>query len=148
MRLSNLHDGVHVTDRLSIPLAELRFEFSRGGGPGGQHVNKVSTRVDLLFSIQKSTTLSASQKERLRTALQGRLDRAGTLRLSASAARSQWQNREEVLSRFVRILRAALKPYVPRVPTKPTSASKARRRKAKSLQSRKKKDRTVGDIQD
>jgi ribosome-associated protein len=145
MRITNPSGAFQIDSSTAIPLRELRFEFSRGGGPGGQHVNKVSTRVDLLFDVVHSPSLSVDQKARIFERYGTRIDGNGLLRLTSAASRSQWKNREEVLRRFEALLRQALKVRARRVPTAPTRASKERRRTAKKARSQKKRLRSDRD---
>lgn len=142
MRITNISRALRIDQSTAIPLSELRFEFSRGGGPGGQHVNKVSTRVDLIFDLLGSPSLSALQKSRIIDRCGRRIDGSGSLRLTSAGSRSQWKNREEVLQRFEALLRQALKPRARRVRTAPTRASRERRRESKRMQSQKKRLRS------
>jgi ribosome-associated protein len=135
-------ETIRITDSVEIPLREIRFEFSRGGGPGGQHVNKVSTRVDLLFDVRHSEVLGREARGCIEEVLGSRIDGRGILRLSAAGSRSQWKNREDVVRRFAGLLRKALKPRVRRIATGPSAASRERRRVAKKVQSLKKRLRT------
>ena len=120
-----------ITPECRIPRSELSFRTSRGGGPGGQHVNKVETRVELLFNIAKSQSLSRDQRARLLEKLGTRLDADGVLRVVCSASRSQWQNKERAVDRFVRLIREALKRRAVRKKTRPSSSSRERRIHAK-----------------
>jgi ribosome-associated protein len=124
-------DRLAINDELSIPLAELSFRFSRSSGPGGQHVQKSSTRVELLFDVAHSPSLSEAQRARLMERLAGYLDSAGTLHLVSQSERSQLRNREEVITRFESLLRQALKRRKRRRPTQPTLASQERRLRKK-----------------
>jgi ribosome-associated protein len=125
-------DGlVHITDALAIPRAELEFRATRSGGPGGQHVNTSSTRIELVWDVATSPSLDDDQRERLLARLANRLDAAGRLRLVAQAERSQLQNREAALARFVTLVRQGLVVPKRRRATRPTKASKERRLKAK-----------------
>jgi ribosome-associated protein len=101
---------IEINRWLSIPESELRFSAARSSGPGGQHVNKVSTRVILEFDVEGSPTLSSSQRQRIRDRMGARLGRDGRLRLSCQRHRSQAANRREVVERFANLLREALKP--------------------------------------
>src|SRR5438045_3325346 len=84
---------LNVTPRLAIPRAELSYRASRAGGPGGQHVNTSSTRIELLWDLNGSTVIDDEQRERLRVKLGPRLDSEGNVRVVASDRRSQKQNR-------------------------------------------------------
>lgn len=141
MRIPNRREGLRITGSLSIPRHEIRFEFTRSGGPGGQHVNKVSTRVDCLFDVAGSPSLSADQRQKISTACAGRIGKDGMLRVSASGSRSQWKNREDALERLTALIRAALRPRATRVPSRPTAGSRERRRAAKKIQAEKKRNR-------
>src|SRR5512135_2338893 len=90
-------DGLIVSGNLSIPAAELSFRYSRSGGPGGQHVNRTETRVELLFDVAHSPSLSEGQRGRLLERLAGRLDRDGILHIVSSATRSQLENRADAV---------------------------------------------------
>ncbi len=116
-----------VNARLTIPSAEIRFRFARSGGPGGQNVNKVESRVEVLFDVQNSAALSDLQRHRLLAVLRSRLDSKGVLHIIVQDSRSQYQNRESALVRLAELLRAALVPRKKRVPTKPSRGSRERR---------------------
>ena len=108
---------LRIDDRLLIPHEELRLSASRGGGPGGQHVNKVSSRIILRFDVAGSPSLSASQKKLIRSRLSTRISRAGELRVVCGRQRSQAANRREAVERFAELLRTALKRRKRRVAT-------------------------------
>jgi ribosome-associated protein len=133
--------SVEITRALNIPLNELRFQFARSGGPGGQNVNKVSTRVELLFDVQNSASLDDEQKSRVLSSLKSRIDSRGTLRLTSDESRSQWRNREDVVQKFAAILKSALTPRKKRVKTKPSATAHELRRAGKKARSEKKKMR-------
>lgn len=116
-----------MTSSIAIPLRDVRFRFARGGGPGGQNVNKVETRVELLFDLAGSTVFSDAQKQRLLRVLASRLDEDGILHVMAGESRSQWQNRERALGRLAALLREALTPRKKRVATRPSRGSKEER---------------------
>ena len=120
-------DGIDVRDGLSIPAEEITFTTSRSGGPGGQHVNKVSTRVTLWFNVNGSSALSDSQKRRIRERLAGRIGRDGRLRVVCGRHRSQAANREEATARFVGLLREALERRRSRRKTSVSGAERRRR---------------------
>ena len=118
---------LQVTPVLAIPRAELHFRTSRSSGPGGQHVNKVETRVELLFDVAASPVFTEEQRAWLLAALRPWLDDDGVLHLIADRHRSQYRNREEALSRLVTLLQHALRPRITRKPTRmPRAAREAR----------------------
>ena len=142
-----MDEGIlQINDEVSIPEAELSFRFSRSSGPGGQHAQKSSTRVELLFDRATSPSLTDSQRTRALQGLAGYVDSAGVLHLTAQSERSQLRNREEVVARFQSLLRQALKRQKRRKPTKPTAKSKERRLHEKRRHSEKKKAR--GKVQE
>ena len=118
---------VVVNDDLAIPRDELTYRATRSGGPGGQHVNTSSTRVELRWSVRDSSSLSDEQRARLEHRLASRLDSDGRIRLVSSGSRSQLQNREEVTERLRTILARALEVPKPRKRTRMPRAAKERR---------------------
>lgn len=118
---------ISITRDLVIPVSEVQFQFSRSGGPGGQNVNRRETRVELLFDVQHSPSLSEEQRARLLQRLANQVDAQGILRIVADTQRSQLQNRQEALARLVQWLRRGL--YVPkrRRPTRPSQQAIERR---------------------
>jgi len=130
-----------VSPELRLPLAELDFRATRAGGPGGQHVNKASTRVEVWWDVAASPSLTEEQRARLLSRLGTRLDGAGRLRLVASGSRSQFRNREDVTERLCEVVAKALMVPRPRRRTKPTRASKVARVEAKRRRSAIKRDR-------
>ncbi len=128
-------DRLEVNEELAIPLSELSFRFSRSSGPGGQHVQKSSTRVELVWDVGQSPSLSEVQRARLMQRLRGYIDSGGVLRLVSQSERSQHRNREEVLSRLQTLVRQALKRRKKRTPTRPTQASVERRLREKRQRS-------------
>ncbi|MFQ5342290.1 MAG: alternative ribosome rescue aminoacyl-tRNA hydrolase ArfB [Anaerolineae bacterium] len=126
---------IQITNTLSIPLSELSFRFSRSSGPGGQHVNKSETRVELLFDVANSPSLTDVQRERVMRRLTSRIDGAGVLHVTSQATRSQKQNRDLAIARFTRLMRKALERPKKRRPTKPSRQAKERRLRAKKRRS-------------
>ena len=120
---------------------ELQFKAVRSGGAGGQHVNKVSTKVELSFAIASSEGLSDTEKERILLKLKSRLNNEGVLVLKCDEARSQHKNKALVVKRFFQILKKALEVPKKRRPTKPTKASVEKRLKSKKKDAEKKAGR-------
>ena len=133
--------GLVIDDELSLPEAELWFVASRSSGPGGQHVNKVESRVTLLFDVVSSPSLSEAQKERIIEGLQTRVNRQGVLRVTAQKHRSQAANRKLARERMASLLRQALEEDAPRRPTRPPAAADRRRLEEKRRRGRIKKER-------
>ena len=123
---------LEINDRVSIPLGELSFSASRSGGPGGQHVNTSSTRIELWWDLAASPSLDDESRARVASRLASRLvDDGRLLRLVSSGSRSQAQNRADVIERFRSVLSAALREVKPRKRTRPTKASKEQRLQGK-----------------
>ena len=116
-----------INSELHLSLSELQYRFARSGGPGGQHVNKTETQVELLFDVAHSPSLSDQQRQRLLAKLKNVIDQEGVLHLTSQSERSQLRNREAVTERFRSVLAAALHEPKKRRPTRPTAASKTRR---------------------
>jgi len=133
--------GVRVSARFSIPRDELVTRVSRASGAGGQHVNKTSSRVELVWNVMTSRVLSDAQRERLLAQLASRLTEAGDLRVVVSDTRSQLQNRELAEARLVALVRGGLVVPKVRKATKPTKASKEKRIETKRRTTEKKRDR-------
>lgn len=136
--------GVRVNEQVVIPRGELEFRASRAGGPGGQHVNKTSSRIELLWSPIRSAALSDEQRARVAERLKSRLDGEGVLRLVVSETRSQLRNRELAEERLAEVVAKALLVPKKRRPTKPSRAAKQARLEDKRRNAQKKKDRRGG----
>ena len=127
---------LRITSALHLPLAELVVRATPSGGPGGQHANRSSTRIEVWWDIAASPSLDQTQRARLLERLGRRLDRAGRLRIVSDSRRSQLQNREAALERLAEVTAAALYRAPTRRPTKPTRASVERRLQAKARDAR------------
>ena len=141
---------MRVNRSVTIPDDEIKMTFSTSGGPGGQHANKASTRVDITWNPAASRALGPRQKERVIGALRRRLDSTGNVRLTSDRYRSQMRNREDARERLAGLVRAALVPPKTRVGTKPTRGSKEERLRSKRKRSEIKRVRKVrrGDLDD
>jgi ribosome-associated protein len=129
-----------VDDRLALPEEELSFLTSRSGGPGGQNVNKVETRVTVRFDLA-SPSLADDQRARLRERLATRITRGGVLHVTAQRHRTQAANREAAIARLLELLREALAEAVPRRATRVSRAARTRRLQAKRRRGERKRTR-------
>jgi ribosome-associated protein len=132
---------LRITNTLTIPLSELRFRFARSSGPGGQHVNRSATRVELIFDVAGSPSLTEAQRERALKALAPYIDSDGVLHLISQTFRSQFRNREEAVERFQTLMRRAMKVPKRRRPTRPSRAARERRLASKRRRSEIKRQR-------
>ena len=125
-------DGyLEITPALLLPLAELDYRATRAGGPGGQHVNTSSTRIEVWWDVRSSPTLTGEQRALVLERLATRIDGEGRLRIVASESRSQLRNREAATERLRELVASALAVRKPRKRTRPTRAAKAARLEAK-----------------
>lgn len=134
---------IRINDDLAIPDEEVTFATSRSGGPGGQNVNKLETRVTLRFDVAASPSLTEEQKARLLERLATRITRAGIFHVSAQKHRTQGANRDEALARFAGLVREALEEETPRKKTRMSRAAKARRVEEKRRHSERKRRRSA-----
>jgi len=140
---------LQITASVRVPVSELRFRTSRSSGPGGQNVNKLETRVELLFNVVRSPSFSDEQRQRILLNLASRIDGEGVLHISSQRSRSQWENKQATIEKLVSLLRDALKIRKKRIKTAPTRSSNENRVQQKKKHSQKKKLRNVhlGDEQ-
>ena len=144
-----MSDGfLEVTPRVRIPLAELVYRASRSSGPGGQHVNTSSTRIEVVWDVAGSTALADDERARLLARLGRRLDSAGQLRLVSGEFRSQLRNREAVTERLRTVVAAALTVPKRRKRTRLPAAAKAARLQAKRRRSAIKRTRRARPDED
>jgi ribosome-associated protein len=128
-------NAIEITAELRLPLSELEYLASRSGGPGGQHVNTSSTRIEVWWDVAGSPSLSEAQRSWLLQRLGPRLDSIGRLRLVSSSSRSQLRNREDVTARLQSVVAAALVVPKTRKKTRPSRAAKAARLEGKRRRS-------------
>ncbi|HXG45973.1 MAG TPA: alternative ribosome rescue aminoacyl-tRNA hydrolase ArfB [Gemmatimonadales bacterium] len=133
--------GIVVSPRLAIPLDEIEFRATRAGGPGGQHVNRSATRVELWWNLAGSPSLTEEDRTWLRTRLRPRLTAEGMLRLVSDASRSQTRNKAAALERFRALLAQALVRPRPRRRTRPPRSAHERRLAGKRARSERKRER-------
>jgi ribosome-associated protein len=134
---------LNVTPELAISRSEIQYRASRAGGAGGQHVNTSSTRIELLWNLPNSQSVTEDQRQRIRTKLAARLDAEGMVRVVASDRRSQQQNKQSADERLAALVKHALHIPKKRRATKPSKASKEKRLTEKKRHSDKKKQRKV-----
>jgi ribosome-associated protein len=127
--------------RLSLPEEELRVEYARSGGPGGQNVNKVETKVQVRWNPAESEAISEADRAWLLTRLASRLTTDGDLLISSTRTRYRERNREDALRKLAETVREALRRPKRRRKSRPTRASIERRLETKRRRSRTKKDR-------
>ena len=139
-------DLMNIQDRNFFD--EFVFKASRSGGKGGQHVNKVSTKVELLFDVNNSLVLSNDEKKIILKKLKNKIDKKGLLRIVSQSERSQIMNKKRAAKRFYEIIEKALKKKKVRKKTKPTQLSKVKRLSSKKIISDKKKLRIEPSIEE
>lgn len=131
---------------IDVLLTELTFKTMRSGGPGGQHVNKTESKVEVSLDLNASKALSNSEKQRLRLKLANRISIDGILSLHCSDSRSQHRNKTIAIDRLIELLQTHLKKSKPRKKTKPSRSAIEKRLKAKKRQTLKKKNRKPPQI--
>jgi ribosome-associated protein len=105
-------------------LSEVWFTYSRSSGKGGQNVNKVSSKAELHFNVKDSHALSEEQKQKILKRAASKINESGILRITSQEARTQRDNKDEAIKKFILLLKTALKKNKKRVPTKPSADSK------------------------
>ena len=133
---------MQITETLFINDNELSFTASPSSGPGGQHVNKVSTRMTLWFNVAASPSLSDEQKQRILSHLTTRISKQGVLRVISQRHRSQSANKDATVIRFVELLKEALTDLPIRKKTRISKKARERRLDEKKQHSRKKQQRS------
>lgn len=131
----------HLPD-IELLLNECRFEATRSSGSGGQNVNKVSTKMILLFSVLESHILDQEQKDIFLSELHTRISKLGIFRISSGRERTQLANRKLVIEKFYNLIENAFKTDEERIATKPTKSSNLKRIESKKALSGKKAERT------
>jgi ribosome-associated protein len=133
---------IPIDAELAIPDEEVSFVTSRSGGPGGQNVNKLETKVTVRFDVASSPSLAEEQRAKILERLATRITRAGVLQVTSQKHRTQGDNREAALERFAELLREALHEETPRKPTRTPRAAKRRRIESKRRQGERKRERS------
>jgi ribosome-associated protein len=136
---------IEITEDIAIREEELDFSFIRGSGPGGQHVNRAATAVQLRFDVLNSPSLPEGIRQRLVHLAGNRMTSEGTMIIEARGSRSQDRNRQEAVGRLVRLIRKAAQPPKRRRKTRPTRASQQRRLQEKRRRSEIKRRRRAPD---
>lgn len=136
---------IQIMTGLFVPENEISFSASRSGGPGGQNVNKVSSKVTLAFDVQASTALTDEQKKTIRQKLARRINSEGVLQVVSQRTRSQDLNRADTIERFAELLRRALTPKRSRVKTRVPAAAKKERLESKRKRGLTKEARSTKD---
>ncbi|MEN6576419.1 MAG: alternative ribosome rescue aminoacyl-tRNA hydrolase ArfB [Phycisphaerales bacterium] len=134
---------IEIADKVLIADGELTFKTSRSGGPGGQNVNKLNTRVMVLFDVAGSPSLTEEHKQRICSRLSTRMDKQGVLRIVSQKHRSQDANRQAAMERLQELLRETLKPRPIRRKTDVPAGAKEKRLKAKKRRSDIKQHRQI-----
>lgn len=135
-------EEIIINNTYVVSPTEIQFRFSRSGGPGGQNVNKVSTKVELVFDLANSSAFPEEAKQLIRSRLARHIDSEGVLTISSQESRSQFQNRRAAVHKFTALVTRALIVQRPRKDTKPTRASVKKRLEFKSKHAAIKKHRS------
>jgi len=138
---------IEIAENTFLREEELAFKTSRSGGPGGQNVNKLNTRVTVLFDVAGSLSLSDEQKQRIRGRLSTRIDKRGVLHIVSQKHRSQEANRQAAVERLQELLREALTPEPARKKTRTPRAAHERRIREKKRRGEIKQKRRAGGVE-
>ena len=147
-QFDELNTDLVINQRVRIPRTELEYRFARASGPGGQHVNKTETAVELWFDLAHSPALNSEERMLAMQRLATLLDSDGVLHLVSQSERSQLRNREEVTRRFAQLLRNALIPLKRRRATRPSRASQEARLEHKRRAGQTKRTRQRASFED
>jgi ribosome-associated protein len=139
-------EPIRVNASVRVPAEALSVKAVRSGGPGGQNVNKVSSKIELRIQLEAIEGLAPDALERLRHAVRNRLDGEGRWMIISEKTRDQAKNLEDARAKAVQIIADALVPPVPRRATRPTKGSKTRRLDGKRMVSEKKRQRGGKDF--
>ncbi len=134
-----------AVEGVPVPESELVFQASRSSGPGGQNVNKLNTRIVVLFNVADSPSLSDEQKRQVLTRLATRADKEGVLHVASQKYRSQEANRRAAVARLQELVAEALKPRPVRKKTRVPAGARERRLQEKKQRSTRKRQRTGKD---
>lgn len=115
--------------------AEATFNFSRSSGPGGQHVNKTESKVQMKWNPMESVLLTPAEREQLLNSWKGKLLPDGTFLVESEKTRSQWRNKKDAIAKLLLLIQTAIAPVIPRKPSRIPKAAKERRRKEKEHRS-------------
>jgi len=126
---------------------EIKYRFTHSSGPGGQGVNTSDSKAQLYWSVDKSRVFSETEKTKIKTELAGMINKKGELVLACQVARTQKQNKEMVLDKFLTDLEYVLRQIVPRIPTRPTRSSVVRRLDEKERRGKTKQQRRRPDLE-
>jgi ribosome-associated protein len=132
---------LQITDAIALDESEIHFKFIRSPGPGGQHVNKAATAVQLRFDVKRSTSLSGNVRTRLLQYAKNRINARGILIINANCFRSQDLNRKDALNRLAELIARSSQPIKPRYRTKPSIQSIKKIKEAKQRRSKLKRTR-------